>query len=450
MSALSRMAWAAVVLLGTIALVVAVSKSMSASMSPPSPHASASHTSSAPASHTSSAPASHTSSAPASHTSSAPASQTSPTSSEQTSSASRVTAVILLVVLATIGTYLITGLTRGRRLADGRGLGTLRPAHLRLTATVRAEPGRTGQVRLVAEPRPLGEAPGPRLALEWPAFQLARLLRRGPPTGYTGEFEVGSAEPVLVKWANPPKARYTWWYRGTHAAAGYIQLDSTQVARPWERILAASIGPGTAGRIEWARLLATSAAPFEASEAGEVAINAPSAWQSDLEEQYQRASDFSRSFGPGGGTARLRHAMGRAVVTSAGPRLDVGGAATKAVMADKLLDAAQLVLGKPALVVLQAEPADEAIDTGLRDDAPERLALAADLIEVGAPAVLVLPALRSDEARLAIDTIAEQATDSAGCDARVLRARLRERLESNVEQTILDDVVLFINPGRNQ
>jgi hypothetical protein len=147
---------------------------------------------------------------------------------------------------------------------------------------------------------------------------------------------------------------------------------------------------------------------------------------------------------------RLRHAVGRALATSAGPRLDVSGEATAISSANQLLDAEHLVRERPALVVLQAEPTDELVDLSLQDDLPERLALAADLIEAGVPAVLVLPALPIDLARTAMETTAAYAASPQIEDARLLRAQLRRALNPHVEPAVLDDLVLFVNSGRDQ
>ena len=368
----------------------------------------------------------------------------SPAPADQASSGLLTGAV--LVVLA-VTPYLITSLMRSRRLADGRGLGTLRPENLRLTATISTDPGEAGRVQLVTEPRALQEAPGFRAALALPLLHLVRTWRSRPPTGYLGEFDPDPTKPVSLKWTKPPTAGNRWWRRGTGVTSGAIQLESTQVTRPWEHILSASTGPGAAGRIQWVRLLVTSAAPFEATEATEVAIDAPPAWRAGLEKRYRAAAG---SAGPDFGHIRVRHAMGRAVASSAGYLLDVSGEATTIAGAEKLLDAAQLVWGKPALVVLQAEPTDEVIDASLRDDSPERLALAADLIEAGAPAVLVLPALRTDLAQAAIDAIAAHAAAAQRDGAEALQATLRKTVKDYVEPSVLNDIVLFLNVRRDQ
>ncbi len=371
-------------------------------------------------------------------------------STSRTSSASVAILLLPLFLVAAAIPYLITGFMRILRLADGRGVRTLCPPSLRLTATVRADPGQTGHLRLLVEPRPLREVPARhrlRLALALPACHLARTLRGRPPSGYVGEFQLDSTGPVRLTWTKPPKAGKRWWRKGAGAAAGDIHLESSQVTRPWERILADSLGPGSAGRIEWVRLLITSAAPYEISDTTEVAVDAPSAWRVDLDRRYEASTGSRRT---NDGPFRLcYYAMGRAVATSAGPRLDVSGEAATIASADELLDAEHLVLGRPTLVVLQAEPTDEVVDISLRDDSPERLALAADLIEAGAPSVLVLPALRTDLARAAVETIAAQTASPQINDARFLRAKLRRALKRHVEPSVLDDIVLFLNPRRD-
>jgi hypothetical protein len=358
-------------------------------------------------------------------------------------------AALVVILLAAIP-YLITWFVRICRLADGRGLRTVRPQSLRLTATVRADPGQTGQLRLLAELGPLREAPTwqrPRLARALPAVHLIRTLRSKAPAGYVGEFPPDPAQPVQVSWTKPPKASGRWWRKGAGAVRGDIELPSSQVPRPWERNLAASLGPGTAGRIEWVRRLNTFADPYTVNGATGVTVDAPTAWRTDLDRYY----DLSvRSPGTEDLPLRLRHAVGRALATSAGPRLDVSGEATAISSANQLLDAEHLVRERPALVVLQAEPTDELVDLSLQDDLPERLALAADLIEAGVPAVLVLPALPIDLARTAMETTAAYAASPQIEDARLLRAQLRRALNPHVEPAVLDDLVLFVNSGRDQ
>jgi hypothetical protein len=152
--------------------------------------------------------------------------------------------------------------------------------------------------------------------------------------------------------------------------------------------------------------------------------------------------------------------IGRAVTTSAGPQIDVGGSAglsdrnrdpsrSGELQGPVLLDTDYLTRGQPALVVLQAEPSENLTGStaGLLDDQPEKLALAADLMEAGIPAVLILPALPGDGLE-AIARVIHRHVESRGAeDARVLRHELRQTL-GGIEQDVLGDFVLFVNVKR--
>jgi len=153
-----------------------------------------------------------------------------------------------------------------------------------------------------------------------------------------------------------------------------------------------------------------------------------------------------------GARIRFRHAVGRAVATSSGPRLDVSREAGEAVSAAQLLGVEQPVVGRPALVILQAEPTAEAVDADLSDDGPERLALARDLIEAGVPAVLMLPALQAELADAVDAVIASRlaALARGRLRPRRLRAEIRGAIPRHVEPRVLDDIVLFLNPRSDQ
>jgi hypothetical protein len=163
-------------------------------------------------------------------------------------------------------------------------------------------------------------------------------------------------------------------------------------------------------------------------------------WQGDIERRYGPTLvgwDESR--------VTVRHAMGRALTTSAGVRLDASGE-TISGGPGHLLDVTQLARGGPTLVVLQAEPVDVALDVELLDDGPERLTLASDLIEAGVPAVLVLPALPTDLAKRVTLQVAAFATGRARYDElRAAWVDLRRALRPDVDPAVLDDLVLIMN-----
>jgi hypothetical protein len=334
-----------------------------------------------------------------------------------------------------------------RHLADGQGVGTLRPASLHFEAILLDDPGQARHMRLVVQPRPLRGAPlrqWLQLALVLPAVHLARKVRkRSHTTGYLGSFVPAIVGLMGISWKNPPEASDRWWRRGAGAAEGAIHLHPALAAQPWERILARGLGAGAEGRIEWTRLMATAATPFATADTAMVAVAAPSAWRYELERRYllHTGSQLEDS-----GPLRLRHAIGRAVATSAGPRFDMTGEATDVASARELLGTERLVRGRPALVILQAEPTDEAVDVGLSDDAPERLALAAELIEAGVPAVLTLPALQADLVR----ETAQLTSGLRVMDPERLRAEIRHAIKGHVEPSVLDDIVLFLNDRRDR
>jgi hypothetical protein len=361
-------------------------------------------------------------------------------------------AVALGAVLVLAAVIIVAQLPRSSRLAAGRGIGALPLGSLLFDVTV--SPAGVPQLRV--EPRPVRDAPSRqwvRLVLSSPASWLARAVRRDKPTGYTA---IPTAE--CHTWTDLAKERDRWWGKGADDAAGVIWLGRDNAGLPWERDLSASLGAGAAGRIEWARLLVTDAAAVSAVGATGVGFAAPAAWMRDLGRYYaaspvdssetsktaERASDPVRF--------RLRHAIGEAVRTSAGPRLDVSGAAAKrGGGGGELLGPRQLVQGSPAIVVLQAEPitgsmSDESAQ-GFREMS-EWCELAVDLIEARTAAVLILPPLRASLARLVNQTIAGHVRTRRGDDARLLLHKLRRTVKDTADSAVCDDFVLFLNPRR--
>ena len=238
-------------------------------------------------------------------------------------------AVALAAVLVLVAGIIAAQLPRSFRLAAGRGIGALPVGSLMFDVTVSP----TGVPQLRVEPRPVRDAPGRqrlRLVLSSPAMWLARALRRDEPTGYTA---MPTAE--CHTWTDLPKERDRWWGKGADDAAGVIRLGRDNACLPWERDLSASLGGGAAGRIEWARLLDTDATPVSAAGATGVSFAVPAAWRFDLGRHYSsNPFDIAETAQAAELTTdpvrfRLCHAIGEAVRTSAGPRLDISGAAAR-------------------------------------------------------------------------------------------------------------------------
>ncbi len=360
-------------------------------------------------------------------------------------------AVALGAVLVLAAGIIAAQLPRSFRLAAGRGIGALPPGSLMFDVTVSP----TGVPQLRVEPRPVRDAPGRqwlRLALSSPAMWLARTLRRDEPTGYTA---MPTAE--CHTWTDLPKERDRWWGKGADDAAGVIRLSRDNAGLPWERDLSASLGRGAAGRIEWARLLGTDATPVSAVGATGVRFAAPAAWMFDLGRHYSsNPFDISEAAQAAELTTdpvrfRLCHAIGEAVRTSAGPRLDISGAAARRNGGVQLLGARQLTQGSPAIVVLQAEPIIGSTSgesgQGLREMS-EWCELAVDLIEARTAAVLILPPVQTSLARLVEQTIAWHVRARRGDDARLLLRRLRRTAEGTAYSAVCEDFVLFLNPRR--
>ena len=377
---------------------------------------------------------------------------------------------LAVVLIALLGWYI----PKIVRLAKGRGIGVLRPGLLLIGLDPPA-PGEA-QLRLAATLRPWRTAPPrvrPGLALLIPAVWLARRFGR-QPAGYLGLLGASGTSPALTgRWTPAlPKASIAWWRKGRVPALGVISLpEAGQLAAPqaWERLLT-ELGGEAAGRIEWIRLVSGVALPeadsatMPSSYSGEAAprlpptpgpalgraayargamLLAPTAWQRALREFYDQPE-------PSGARPMVRHVIGRAIVTSAGPAMDVsdGVAAESGPGEQRLLDVTELKSGSPDMVILQAEPVSvDPADLRLSDEHAERLQLGAALAGDGVPAVFLLPALPADTTAEVARLITAHARGLPGQDAQVLLTGLRKTIEQ-VTPRSLDDVVLFLSRAR--
>ena len=257
-----------------------------------------------------------------------------------------------------------------------------------------------------------------------------------------------------------PQASAAWWRRGRGTAAGVISDELRNVPGPnaWERILAASLAPEAAGRIEWVRVTSHPAYPDPPS--GEPELLAPDAWWRALGDLYPPAPYRAD------GSISVRHVIGRAVATSAGPCMSIGaGPADSYSLApsvatnpslsrypaagapgEPVLAGAQVLrLDKPGIVILQAEPTTDAVGSDPPDDQGEKLALAAALAQDGVPAILLIPVLPAQIARGIAQAIIAHAARRRGRDARGLATRLRKLVAPHVPPQVLDDIVLFLH-----
>jgi hypothetical protein len=139
---------------------------------------------------------------------------------------------------------------------------------------------------------------------------------------------------------------------------------------------------------------------------------------------------------------RVRHVIGRAVPSAAGPCMDAG---------DQLLDARAIMRGGPFLVVLQAEPIDQTTNVGLHDDLADKVQVATELMTDGAQAVLLLPTLPAALTRdvfRAVLACANAPVDNPPRTAdvrRLLLQPLRKLLAPYVQPGVLDNIILFLN-----
>jgi hypothetical protein len=370
-----------------------------------------------------------------------------------------------------------------KRLADGVAIGTsFRPASLEFRAMIR--PGRQPDdyysVALWAQPPSLWHVPLRR----WPwlfatmlGISLASAFRPESRrrNGYQGIFT--ATEPG-VRWnGDGPDAGANWW--SSQATAGRIVTLPAEAPQPWERILTSSLGPHAAGNIEWRRQMFVDVSPprryvasdlsaerpYGVHDGSGVVLDASSNWETVFADAYQVA---------GGEGAQVRHAIGAAISTSAGTRLQVTAGSSAG--QGQLLGPEEFRIGDPSLIIIQAEPTSDYIgpvsphmpsvsrETGPTDieyaesqavyDLQAQLTLAVDLIlSAAAPAVLLLPALPADnvvqvEVGNAIARYASNTGNSAAsrpADPRRLQAELRALLRPTVRPQTLDDIVLFQN-----
>ena len=349
------------------------------------------------------------------------------------------------------------------RLATGRGVGASRLGTLQFDATVAAGSGadssRSYAVSLHVRARPWRSAPRRARAALWLLSPGVRLAKRSRNRG-AGYYASGDATPdtptapPCLTWVAPrPAAGPAWWRRGRGTAAGIIRVRSGSgsyagetLTAPWERMLAASLSPGAAGRIEWMRLVSTSASPRGTSAQPESMLVAPAAWIRAL-SQYYASGSRPAVWVDGEPRAELLHVIGRAVATSAGPSMDLTDPyAGRSEPQPNPLSVTDIERLRPVMVVLQAEPAPgETIGTGSPDDQDEKLRLGAALAADGVRAVLLLPVLPAgitDElARILTTQDGLQSDD----DVTALLTRVRAAVAPHVPPPVLDDVVLFLN-----
>jgi hypothetical protein len=311
------------------------------------------------------------------------------------------------------------------------------------------------------------------LAFLAPAVRLAA-RRRQRPFGYLSQ----AFGPVMPPGALPLgwqgdglEAPAGWWHAGRGTAPGVIQMAGLSAglrAQPWERMLSASLAPEAAGRIEWIRIFSAAPArnspsPGAPAEPAPVhggpvptrqvnVLQSPGAWNSGIGDMYSSVSGPSQPPSPAVAARDIQHVIGQAVATSAGPVMEVADteAALRPSNVTRFLCIPELEEGSPQLVILQAIPsATELAGSALREDEPEKLALAAGLAEDGVPAILLLPVLPASlvpEVARAI-TAQRVAREGRG-DAQRLLARLRKVIAPHVPPQVLDDIVLFLDQGR--
>ena len=265
------------------------------------------------------------------------------------------------------------------------------------------------------------------------------------------------AGPLEVTWTAGPSPADIRWYRVVDEIPGTIEIEDElfRTAQPWERILNESLRSTEAGLIEWTRYVRRGVEPFPANSSTAVALDAAGEWRRYLTDVYQSAPQPTKDGSP---AIRVRHVIGRAVTTSAGPQVDAGGSAGLSEGTREsessvgrggpvLLDTEYLTRGQPALVVLQAEPSEVPSAPGMLGDQPEKLALAADLMEAGTPAVLILPVLPGDRLEAIAGVVHRHVNSRRAEDVRALRHELRETL-GGVGRDVLGDIVLFVNVKR--
>jgi len=347
---------------------------------------------------------------------------------------------VLLVAIAVTGNWRLPSVFR---VADSRGVGVFNPGVMGVVALIGGAPADRHRVYLWVHVRQLAFAPGrrwPRLALLAFVGALAAPFRRKTQKGYLATFRDS------LSWETDPPAadRAWWWSEGT--MPGVLFMSPSDATKPWERIITASLGPDAAGRVTWCRrangTVRSRLTPEH--EATTVAFNAPSEWERALRRRdWFTGEVFSTTRKTD--VIRVRYAIGRAVSTSAGPRLDVTGERVETSSARELLGADVLTFGRPSLIVLQAEPTPDDLAEGEIDDLLEKLALAADLTATRPDCdVLIVPAVPARLASTVAEFVAGQSTGPRH-DSRLLQAQVRAHLGLMEESALLDDVVLFWN-----
>jgi hypothetical protein len=347
-----------------------------------------------------------------------------------------------------------------RGMAYGQGVGASRLGVLEFSASVVPgdDPSAYG-VALAVGLRSWRTAPlaaKARLLLLKPAVRLAGPGSSSRLAEYDGYY--GTLRSSIPTWnpdpdaqegdprASLPSASRSWWHRGRGTALGLISADpSCPPDMPWERFLATRLSPDAAGRIEWIRLTGRPLGGFTTDSPTSI-LQAPAEWERVLRGHYDQ--DAGVAF------IGLRHVIGRAVATSAGPVIDITGESSIAPAGGspgrvQLLGPPELRQGHPGLVILQAEPAADAmVSTDPPEDHGERLALATALAEDGFPAVLVLPVLPAAVTSELAQVITAHVRRRPGGDAQVLLTRLRTVITRHVPPPVLDDIALFLSKNR--
>jgi hypothetical protein len=308
--------------------------------------------------------------------------------------------------------------------ADNRAAGISPLATVAFDAAISRRTGRGGDaVSLGVGPRSWQGAPLRARLLSWyPVMRQPRPMRSITQYGYRGSLSGAS-----ISWDGPgPVAEDHWWDRGPGNAPGTIRVASEDADQAWERILVTSLGQAAAGRVAWTRVMESRAA-YRPGGGRHASLAASPAWEQDLGAEYPAAA------------GRTRHVIGRAISTAGGPAMD---------LESRLLVARQIAEGSPQLAILQAEPADDARTLSPSDDLAEKLPLAAELIQDGTPAVLLLPVLPAVLARRVARTVIAHASSRHRDDPRPLLLRLRGLIAPHVAPEVLDDVILFMNSQR--
>ena len=112
--------------------------------------------------------------------------------------------------------------------------------------------------------------------------------------------------------------------RRRHLGTIQIADELFRTAQPWERILNETLRPAGADLIEWTRYVRRGVEPFPAHSPTAVALDAAGEWRRYLTDVYQSAPPQLTK--ADNSAIRVRHVIGRAVTTSAGPQIDVANA----------------------------------------------------------------------------------------------------------------------------